>query len=120
MFAYLGGIVRSLNGVALTVTGVPDHVHLLISLRATISIADAMRVVKANSSTGGHARWPEKRPFAWQDGYGAFSVSRSNAEAVTAYIARQEEHHRTVSFQEEFVAFLKRHEIEYDERYIWR
>lgn len=118
--AYLGGIVRSLDGVALAVNGVSDHVHMLISLKPTISIADAMRVVKAHSSKWLHEQWPAKRTFAWQDGYGAFTVSRSNVDAVGAYIARQEEHHRTVSFQEEFVAFLKRHEIEYDERYIWR
>jgi REP element-mobilizing transposase RayT len=120
LFAYLGGIVRSLDGAALAVNGVADHVHLLVSLKATVSIADAMRVVKANSSKWVHEQWPMKRSFGWQDGYGAFSVSRSNVDAVGAYIARQEDHHRTVSFQEEFVAFLKRHGIDYDERYIWR
>jgi hypothetical protein len=78
-----------------------------------------MRTLKANSSRWVHETFPAGASFAWQVGYGAFSVSQSNSDAVRAYIESQEEHHRTVSFQEEFVAFLKRHEIEYDERYIW-
>ncbi len=118
MHAYIGGIIKSLDSVPLLVNGVADHVHILLSLKATISIADAMRVVKADSSKWVHEQWPG-HSFGWQNGYGAFSVSKSNAEAVKAYIARQEEHHTHVSFQEEFVTFLKRHGIEYDERYIW-
>jgi REP element-mobilizing transposase RayT len=120
LFAYMGGVVRSIGGVALSINGVADHAHLLLSLPPTIAIAEAMRLVKANSSKWVHERWPERRMFAWQSGYGAFSVSRSNQEAVLAYIASQEEHHRTMTFQEEFVAFLKRHGIDYDERYVWQ
>jgi hypothetical protein len=78
-----------------------------------------MRVVKTNSSRWVHEQWPE-REFAWQEGYGAFGVSESNAEKVKAYIARQVEHHRTLSFQEEFLEFLKRHRVEYDPRFIWK
>ena len=78
-----------------------------------------MRLVKTNSSKWVHEGSSEYASFAWQTGYGAFSVSRSNVPAVEAYIAKQEEHHRTMTFQEEFVAFLKRHGISYDERYIW-
>jgi putative transposase len=77
-------------------------------------------VVKTNSSKWVHEQWPARRAFGWQNGYGAFSISQSNVAAVSAYIAGQEEHHRTVTFQEEFLAFLKRHEIQYDERYIWQ
>jgi putative transposase len=75
--------------------------------------------LKTHLSKWVHDRWPERSKFAWQTGYGAFSVSKSNADAVFGYIADQEEHHRKKTFQEEFVEYLKRHEIEYDERYIW-
>jgi putative transposase len=116
LHAYLGGIVRELRGTAFIVNGTADHVHLLITLPPTLSLSDAMRVLKANSS-----RWmnEEKQvPFAWQTGYGAFSVSRSNSRAVAEYIARQEKHHRRISFREEFAAFLQKHGIDYDKRYI--
>jgi putative NIF3 family GTP cyclohydrolase 1 type 2 len=82
-------------------------------------MADVLRVLKTNSSRWVHEQWPERRAFAWQTGYGAFSVSQSNRQEVERYIAGQEDHHRHVSFQEEFVAFLKRHGIAYDERYVW-
>ncbi|MCA1630941.1 MAG: IS200/IS605 family transposase [Acidobacteria bacterium] len=116
LHAYLGGIVREEQGTAFAVNGTADHVHLLVSLPPALSLADAMRVLKTNSS-----RWmnaAQRAPFAWQSGYGAFSVSRSNAGAVSQYIARQEEHHRKISFREEFIAFLRKHEIEFDERQI--
>jgi REP element-mobilizing transposase RayT len=119
LFPYLGGIVGELDGKALSIGGMPDHVHLLLSLPATLCVADALRVVKTNSSRWVHETWPALRSFAWQTGYGAFSVSHSNAPAVTSYIAGQEQHHRRKTFQEEFVAFLIKHGIEYDERYIW-
>lgn len=119
LHAYVGGIIRSLDGTAILINGVADHVHMLIALPATVAIAEAMRVVKANSSKWVHEdrRVPA---FAWQHGYGAFTVSKSNVEAVSKYIAEQEEHHRKVTFQDEFVAFLKRHGVEYDERWIWK
>jgi putative transposase len=116
---YLGGIIRELNGTALAINGPTDHVHLLLALPPNLALSEAMRVLKTNSSRWVHEQWPQRRAFAWQTGYGAFSVSQSNADQVCAYIADQEEHHRLVSFQEEFLAFLKRHGIAYDERYIW-
>jgi len=119
LFAYMGGIVRSLDGIPMLINGVVDHVHMMIALPPTLSVADTMRLVKTNSSKWVHEGSSEYASFAWQTGYGAFSVSRSNVPAVEAYIAKQEEHHRTMTFQEEFVAFLKRHGISYDERYIW-
>jgi REP element-mobilizing transposase RayT len=118
LHAYLGGIVRSLDGIALAIDGPIDHVHLLIKTPASAALADVIRTVKANSSRWVHETFP-RADFAWQTGYGAFSVSFSNVEQVRTYIANQEDHHKTISFQEEFVAFLKRHSIEYDERYIW-
>jgi REP element-mobilizing transposase RayT len=117
---YLGGIVRSLNGTALAVNGTADHMHLLIALPPTLAIADGMRLIKTNSSKWVHETWTRRSDFAWQTGYGAFSVSHSNVESVRAYIAHQEEHHRRLSFKEEFLAFLKKHDVQYDERYIWQ
>ena len=117
LLAYLGGIVRELGGTALIINGTTDHVHMLIRIRPAQTLADVMRVVKANSSRWARRKW--KAGFAWQTGYGSFSVSESNVPAVSRYIANQEQQHRTRSFQEEFVEFLKKNKIAYDERYIW-
>jgi putative transposase len=117
LFAYLGGIVREMNGTALIINGTADHVHMLLRMRPAQSAAEVARVVKANSSRWVHDKWNSE--FAWQTGYGVFSVSESNVAAVTKYIAGQEEHHRKHSFREEFVAFLKKNNVAYDERYIW-
>jgi putative transposase len=119
VFAYLGGIIRELGGKALMVGGMPDHVHLLLSLSPTHAPADVVRVAKANSSRWVHETWPGHADFAWQTGYGIFSVSRSNQDAVLAYIANQAEHHARQTFQEEFVSLLNKHGVEYDERFIW-
>jgi len=117
LFAYLGGIVREMNGAALIVNGTADHVHMLLRVRPVHSSAGIVRVVKANSSKWVREKWSQE--FGWQTGYGVFSVSESNVAAVTKYIAGQEEHHRKHSFQEEYVAFLKKNHVEYDEKYIW-
>ena len=119
LFPYLAGIIRAQDGKAIIINGPADHVHILASLAAKHSLSDLMRDLKANSSGWVHEHFPLKRTFAWQTGYGAFSVSHSSLAEVERYIANQEEHHRQVSFQEEFVAFLKKHEIEYDERFLW-
>lgn len=119
LYTYIGGIISNHNGRLLAVGGTPDHVHLLLSLHRDTSVAEVMRLVKANSSKWVRETHPARLDFGWQTGYGAFSVSHSNVPAVQDYIARQEAHHRRVSFQEEFVEFLKRHGVEYDERYIW-
>ena len=119
MFAYLGGIVRELRGHALAVGGVGDHVHALISLPPNVSVSEVLRIVKANSSRWVHETWPQRSDFAWQTGYSAFTVSQLNRDAVLRYIAQQEEHHRTISFQDEVRQMLNRHGIEFDERYLW-
>lgn len=119
LFSYLGGIVREIKGKAYAIDGTTDHVHMLISLPASIALSDAVRVIKTNSSGWAHDQGANHRTFAWQIGYGAFSVSQSNVPDVIKYIQSQEEHHRKISFKEEFIAFLQRHGIEYDERYIW-
>lgn len=119
VFPYMGGIVRELGAVPLAINGPGDHVHALVTVPTTLAVADLMRVLKTNSSRWVHEQWPERRAFAWQNGYGAFSVSKSNVDEVVRYMETQEEHHRHVSFQDEFRAFLRRHGIAFDERYVW-
>jgi len=117
LFAYLGGIIREMQGTALIINGTADHVHMLVRVRPVHSPAEIARVVKTNSSRWVREKW--SREFVWQTGYGVFSVSESNAAAVAKYIASQEEHHKKHSFQEEFVTFLKKNNVAYDEKYIW-
>ncbi len=117
LFAYLGGIIRQLNGVALIINGTADHVHMLVRIRPSHSASEIARLVKTNSSRWIHEKWSSD--FAWQTGYGVFSVSESNVTGVTKYIANQEEHHKKHSFQDEFLAFLKKNGIAYDEKYVW-
>jgi REP element-mobilizing transposase RayT len=119
LWRYIGGIVRELEGSALIVNGMADHAHILLQLPSSLSIADAMRVAKTNSSRWVREKWPGAR-FSWQTGYGAFSVSRSNVPDVMEYIRKQDEHHKRISFQDEFLALLKKHGVTYDEKYIWK
>jgi hypothetical protein len=90
---------------------------MLIRIRPAQAAAEVVRVVKTNSSRWVHEKW--NRQFAWQNGYGAFSVSESNVPAASRYIAAQEEHHKKLTFQQEYIAFLKKNKIAYDERYMW-
>jgi putative transposase len=119
LFEYMGGIARDLNTVLVTAGGIEDHVHLLVSIRQDIAIADLMRILKAGSSKWIHETFSQKRDFAWQAGYGAFAVSFSQVPAVKQYLATQREHHRQQSFQEEFITMLDKHEISYNEKYLW-
>jgi putative transposase len=116
--AYLGGVVRSLDGVPLEIGGVKDHVHLLVGLNATHRVADVLRSIKGESSRWIHEELGE-RMFGWQEGYSAFTVSRSLLPTVRRYVQRQERHHRTRSFADEYRELLEKHEIEFDERYLW-
>ena len=113
----LGGVIRTLDGVPEAVGGVADHVHLLVGLRATHTLADVLRETKSVSSAWVHED-VEVRPFAWQEGYGAFTVSPSQLENVRAYIQEQEEHHRRRTFREEYLALLQRSGVAFDERYL--
>jgi REP element-mobilizing transposase RayT len=103
----------------LSIGGVEDHVHLLPSLPATMPIAKAMQLIKGGSSKWVHETFPGQLTFAWQTKYGAFSVSVSQVEKIVRYIEDQETHHRKMSFEEEFIALLKKHGIAYDERFLW-
>jgi putative transposase len=120
LFAYMGGIVRDIDGVARLINGTEDHVHILASLPADVAIAECLRIVKANSSRWVHEKFGNHRSFAWQAGYGAFSVSASNEKQVIGYIRDQERRHRTMAFQEEFIALLRKHCIAFDERFLWK
>jgi len=118
LHAFLGGCLRQANGVALEVGGTADHVHLLAGLRATHSLADVVRDIKRASSGWVHET-RRRAGFAWQEGYGGFTVSPAHVPAIRAYVAGQAEHHRTKSFQEEYRQLLQENGIEYDERYLW-
>jgi REP element-mobilizing transposase RayT len=115
LHAFLGGTVNTLGGIPEAIGGVADHVHLLIGLRATHCLPDVMREIKSVSS-----RWVHDeicgRAFQWQEGYGIFTVGAPQCADLRGYIARQEEHHRTRTFQEEYVEFFQRGGVEYDER----
>jgi putative transposase len=119
LYGYIGGILRNKKATLLEIGGMPDHIHLLVALPSTLSLAEAVNVVKSNSSKWVHENIEQGKGFGWQERYGAFSVSKSAEGRVRNYIAGQEEHHRRRPFKEEFVELLKRHGIEYDERYIW-
>ena len=98
--------------------GTEDHIHLLAKLRPDRAVSDVLRDLKANASGWMHDVFPSLKRFSWQRGYGAFTVSQSNVDEIRRYIAKQKEHHRKVSFRDEFIEFLKANGIEYDERYI--
>jgi REP element-mobilizing transposase RayT len=118
LHAYIVGILNNLKSPSLQTGGVTDHVHSLFALSRSISQADLVEEVKKSSS-----KWMKAEGgvpgFSWQAGYGAFSIGESQADTVIRYIQNQEEHHRKVTFQDEFRKFLERYKVEYDERYMW-
>jgi len=119
LYEYLAGIARKEFGEALKIGGTEDHVHGLLRTQTDVSLAEAMRKWKSLSSGWVHKTFPDSRDFGWQSGYGAFSVSGPRKGKVIEYIDRQTEHHRKVTFEEEFLAFLDRYGIEYDPKYVW-
>ncbi len=119
LYSYIGGILHARKGLLEEIGGMPDHVHLVIRIRPDVSVAEIVRLVKANSS-----KWVNERPtargrFAWQEGYAAFSVSSSQLPGVCRYVQSQAEHHRTKTFQDEYVEFLRRHDMLFDESRLW-
>jgi putative transposase len=118
LYEYIGGILRGTGGISLGINGTEDHVHVLTKLRPDRALSDVLRDLKANATGWMHDVFPALEDFSWQRGYGAFTVSYSNVDEVRNYIARQEEHHRRISFRDEFIQFLKANGIEYDDRYL--
>ena len=119
IWAYLGGIAKENRMKPLQIGGVDDHIHILLGAPATMAPAKAAQLIKGGSSSWIHTEFPKLQNFAWQDGYGAFTVSKSAIPDVTTYIQNQREHHKRQSYKEEFLTLLHRHEIEYEERYLW-
>ena len=118
LWAYLGGIARDNDMRPLCINGVEDHVHLLLGLPPSLAVSKAVQLIKGGASKWVHDTFPELRTFAWQDGYGAFTLGKSQIPDTIAYIQNQREHHRARTFKDEYLAFLRKHEIEYDERYV--
>lgn len=119
LYGYLGGVLREKNARLISAGGMPDHIHLSVSIPSTVTLAGIVGGMKANSSRWVHETFPRQRAFAWQKGYGAFSVSKSGEERLLEYIRTQEEHHRSRGFKEEYMSFLKHYCVEYDENYLW-
>lgn len=118
VYAYINGIVKQERGLVLAIGGMPDHLHLLIAMTPQHQPANFIRVIKANSSKFINQEALVKPSFSWQEGYGIFSVSKSMAEKVDDYINRQEEHHKQITFTEEYYALLKKHDIIYNPKYV--
>jgi len=118
LYDYVGGTIRKVGGISLELNDTSDHIHLLAKLRPDCALSDVLRDLKANATGWMHDVFPSLKHFSWQRGYGAFTVSQSNVAAVRQYIARQKEHHRKISFRNEFIRFLRENDIAYDERFI--
>ena len=118
LYSYLGAITKNHSGKLLEIGGMPDHVHLLIELSSIDEFSHFVRDLKASSSLWIHKNFPHLNDFAWQEGYGSFSVSYSAVEIVKKYIQNQQQHHADMSFDEEYLKFLKLHDVLYDERFV--
>lgn len=118
LYKYMTGIVQNNKHKLISINGMPDHVHILIGMRPHQSLSDLMQDIKGDSSTWINDQHLTKSKFRWQEGYGAFSYSRSHLKAVINYIENQEKHHRNISFTDEYKNFLEKFEVEFDDRYI--
>jgi putative transposase len=119
LYQYMSGVCRNLNSPVIKINGVEDHIHILLHLGKTIPISKLISEMKSSSSRWIKTKGDHYRDFAWQGGYGGFSVSRPNLEGAKKYLASQKEHHKTVTFKEEFLTMLQRSQIPYDEKYLW-
>jgi REP element-mobilizing transposase RayT len=120
LYPFVGGILRDLRCTLLAINGMPDHVHLLVRYRADLSHSEMLQQIKGRSSKWINETWPRDGHFAWQEGYGGFTVSKSVVPDVEAYIARQKEHHKRQDFKSEFLELLRRHGIEFDENEVFK
>jgi len=115
----MGGIARDNKIKPVSLGGMMDHAHMLISISPVMPVAKAVQLIKAGSSKWLHENFSALRNFAWQEGYAAFTIGAPQVDELSKYIACQEEHHRVRSFQEEYLSYLKEYGVEYDERYVW-
>jgi REP element-mobilizing transposase RayT len=119
LYDYMSAISRSYNSHIYHINGIEDHVHILLSLPRTIALADLIEEIKKGSSKWVKTKGIKYHNFAWQKGYGAFSIGKSSYKGLVDYIINQEEHHKKISFQDEYRSFLKKYEVHYDEKYVW-
>ena len=119
LYRYMGGIIKGEGGVLLQVGGMPDHIHIVLKSKPVHALSAIMQKVKGISSKWVNEQNRLMDRFAWQEGYGAFTVSESQIPAVLKYVREQENHHRNLSFKNEFIQILELHQVEYDERYLW-
>ena len=119
LYAYMAGTLKNLASPCLAIGGTSNHVHLLMALSKKAALSDVVGELKKSSSKWMKTRGLAYAHFAWQEGYGAFSIEQSQVAVVKRYIARQEEHHKTKSFEAELIAMLRKYEVTYDERYLW-
>lgn len=119
VWAYIGGVARKHKMTALQLGGVDDHIHALVRAPATYAPSQIVQWLKGDSSKWIHEEFPQLKKFAWQDGYGAFTVSKSHLPDIIRYIQNQRSHHRKRTFQEEYLELLRKHEVEFDEHYVW-
>ena len=119
IFSVIGNLINETGCKTLIVNGVEDHVHCLLGLKPTISISELMRIIKGKSSRFINENQLTKHKFEWQEGYGVFSYSKSHLDAVYKYIANQEEHHKKQNFKDEYLSFLHKYNVKYDERYVF-
>jgi REP element-mobilizing transposase RayT len=117
LYSYIGGIIRGEKGHLVEIGGIEDHIHILAGFKPTIAVSEMMQRIKGNSSKWVNDERKTKERFEWQSGYGAFTVSQSQIPTVRRYIQRQREHHKMVTFQDEFLAMLQRHNIDYEPKF---
>ena len=119
LYAYIGTSIKRIGGIPLSINGVSDHIHILTIFPRTVTVADFLQDIKANSSRWLKTKGEQYQNFAWQNGYGVFSVSDSKKQVVVNYIARQKEHHKKTDFKSEFLQFLEKYGVNYDDKYVW-
>ena len=119
LYPYICGIARENGLKVLCIGGTDNHIHILLSLNSTTSIAKAIQLIKGGSSKWIHETFPEQKLFSWQEGYGAFSIGISNVDETRQYIENQEKHHSKESFCDEYLKFLRKNNIDFDEKYLW-
>ena len=119
LHAYLGGVCKNLECLPIKVGGYTDHIHILCMLSKKIALMKLLEEVKSHSSKWMKTKGDDLKNFYWQDGYGAFSVSSTDVDSVIRYIEKQKQHHEKKTFKDEYISFLKKYNVEYDERYVW-